>query len=170
MDCGMGNDRRYINITNILEERRPGLPQALPGYYAFTGCDFTAGFYRKGKVKPLEIVEKDDTGKFVNFFISLGDLLSDGDFDAASEYVCSMYGQIKVKDVDEARYRKLIAMTGKVDQENPLASIKKLDCALLPPTRRTLEMKIRRANYVTMLWTNAATATLGMGTSPCDYG
>ena len=47
MDCGMGNSRRYINVTNIadvLEERRPGLARALPGYHAFTGCDFTSAF------------------------------------------------------------------------------------------------------------------------------
>ena len=49
MDCGMGNNRRYINVTNIvdvLEEHQPGLPRALPGYHAFTGCDFTSAFYR----------------------------------------------------------------------------------------------------------------------------
>ena len=49
MDCGMGNSRRYINVTNIadvLEERKPGLARALPGYHAFTGCDFTSAFYR----------------------------------------------------------------------------------------------------------------------------
>jgi hypothetical protein len=49
MDCGMGNSRRYINVTNIadvLEERKSGLPRALPGYHAFTGCDFTSAFYR----------------------------------------------------------------------------------------------------------------------------
>ena len=49
MDYGMGNSRRYINVTNIadvLEECKPGLPRALPGYHAFTGCDFTSAFYR----------------------------------------------------------------------------------------------------------------------------
>ncbi|XP_068213902.1 uncharacterized protein [Palaemon carinicauda] len=49
MDCGSGNSRRYINVTNIvevLEERKSGLPKALAGYHAFTGCDFTSAFYR----------------------------------------------------------------------------------------------------------------------------
>ena len=49
MDCGMGNNQRYINVTNIadiLEERIPGLASALPGFHAFTGCDFTSAFYR----------------------------------------------------------------------------------------------------------------------------
>lgn len=51
-----------------------------------------------------------------------------------------------------------------------ITNVKKLDCALLPPTRRTLEMKIRRAHYVTMLWTNATTATPLIGLEPYDYG
>ena len=55
-------------------------------------------------------------------------------------------------------------------QENPLANIKRVDCALLPPSRRTLEMKIRRTQYVTALWTHAMTASPGDGLSPTDYG
>ena len=48
MDCGTGNDRRFINVTNIaetLEERQPGYSRAMSGYHAFTGCDFTSAFY-----------------------------------------------------------------------------------------------------------------------------
>ncbi len=49
MDCGQGNSRRYINVTNIaqvLEEHQIGLARALPGFHAFTGCDFTSAFFR----------------------------------------------------------------------------------------------------------------------------
>lgn len=49
MECGMGNSRRYINVSNItdgLEDMKTGLPEALPGFHAFTGCDFTSAFYR----------------------------------------------------------------------------------------------------------------------------
>ena len=49
LDCGMGNNRRYINISMIvehLEEKKLGLAKAIPGYHAFTGCDFTSAFYR----------------------------------------------------------------------------------------------------------------------------
>ena len=59
MDCGSGNTRRYIDISSIateLEAKQPGLAAAQPGLHAFTGCDFTSAFYRKGKVKPFEIL------------------------------------------------------------------------------------------------------------------
>ena len=49
MDCGMGNSRRYINLTNIaevLEVHKPGLAKTLPGHHAFTGCYFTSAFNR----------------------------------------------------------------------------------------------------------------------------
>ena len=55
-------------------------------------------------------------------------------------------------------------------QKNPLANIKRIDCALLPPSRPSIDMKIRRRQYVTALWTHAVTASLGDGLSPTDYG
>ncbi|XP_030837116.1 uncharacterized protein LOC105437992 [Strongylocentrotus purpuratus] len=174
MDCGMGNSRRYINVSNItdvLEDCRQGLPRALPGFHAFTGSDFNSAFYRKGKTKPLEIMQKDKTGNYVDLFISMGKAQDESiDLDVASEFVCRMYGQHKTGDVNEARYIKLMQMTGKVDEENPLAHIKKVDCALLPPCRQTLQMKIRRTQYVATSWTRASNARPTEGISPTDYG
>ena len=55
-------------------------------------------------------------------------------------------------------------------QENPLADIKKIDCALLPPSRRALTKKLQRAHYVTVLWRNANTVSPDQGLSPTDFG
>ena len=48
----------------------------------------------------------------------MGDRNSDVDLHIVSEFVCPiyMYAVTKTKDVNEARYLKLIQMTGKVDQ------------------------------------------------------
>lgn len=73
-------------------------------------------FFRKGKSKPLDLVEKDKTGCYVNLFISMGEVHGSVDLDVASEFVCRMYAQSKTRDVNEARYNKLMQMTGKVDQ------------------------------------------------------
>lgn len=62
------------------------------------------------------------------------------------------------------------AKTFLIFQENPLANIKKIDCALLPPSRRTLRKKILRAQYVTALWSKANTANPNEHMSPDDYG
>lgn len=75
-------------------------------------------YSRKGKTKPLDLVEKDRTDRFVNLFISMGEVDGSVDLDAASEFVCHMYAQSKTRDVNEARYKKLLQMTGKIDQVN----------------------------------------------------
>ena len=71
---------------------------------------------RKGKVKPLSIIEKDDTSSYLNFFANLGDKDINIDIDTASEYVCQMYGQTRTADVNEARYLKLMEMSGKISK------------------------------------------------------
>ena len=55
-------------------------------------------------------------------------------------------------------------------QANPLANVKKIDCSLLPPSRRSLEMHLLRARYVTIIWLNASQACPAEGLSPTDYG
>lgn len=72
--------------------------------------------FRKGKVKPLDIVEKDDTGRFLQLFTNMGKVYGDVNLEVASEFVCKVYGQIKEQNVDEARYSKLMQMSGKVDK------------------------------------------------------
>ena len=67
-------------------------------------------------MKPIEIVEKDTTGRFLQLFTSMGEVDGDVDLDVASEFVCLMYGQTKTRSVDEACYSKLMQMTGKIDQ------------------------------------------------------
>lgn len=74
--------------------------------------------FRKGKVKPFDILKKDTTRKFVEIFISMGDITEDVDAEVASEFVCRMYAQHKTQDVNEARYNKVLEMTGKVHQVN----------------------------------------------------
>ena len=50
------NTRRYIDVAKLADELGPDLCNALAGYHAFTGCDYTARFLRKGKVRPLAII------------------------------------------------------------------------------------------------------------------
>ena len=52
----------------------------------------------------------------MDFFISMGRPLAIVDTNVASEFVCLMYSQGKVHDVNEARHRRLLQMTGKFDQ------------------------------------------------------
>ena len=61
-------------------------------------------------------MEKDQSGRYVNLFISMGQKESAVDMTVASEFVCELYVLGKAKDVNEARHKKLLQMTGKIDK------------------------------------------------------
>ena len=117
MDCGAENECRYIDITstvNDLENKQVGLSVAMPGLHAFTGYDFTAAFYRKGKIKPYEILENDNDGTLIKFFYNMSPTgREEPGRQIAEDYVCALYCMKAVKGVNEARYMKLLKMTEK---------------------------------------------------------
>ena len=121
LDCGSGNSRRYISVAQIqtsLNRKKPGLPAALPGLHAFTGSDFTESFYGKGKLKPFTILENNVYIQFIEFFMSLRRQNSTPNYLIAEEFCCHLYGFPALKSINEARYAKLLQMTGKINQVN----------------------------------------------------
>ena len=110
MDCGTANNHQYIDVTGITslpDTKQSSLPVALTGLHVFTGCGFTSSFYRKGKIKPYEILENDDGGRLIQFFCSLSSI-EEPSQKIAEEYVCYLYGMKGLKHVNEARYTKLV--------------------------------------------------------------
>ena len=61
-------------------------------------------------------MEEDASGQYVDFFIHMGKVGGVIDLGVASKFVCKLYGQAKENDVDEARYNKLMKMSGKVNK------------------------------------------------------
>ena len=119
MDCCNGNSRRHMDVSNIvsaLEAKQVGLAAALPAMHALTGCDYTSAFYKKGKVKLLDILENDAKGAFVQFFFNMINVEESAlDVKKAEEFMRRLYGFLgEIKSVDEARCVKLCQMTGKI--------------------------------------------------------
>ena len=112
MDCGSGNTRRYIDVSSIqakLEVQRPGSSTALIGLHAFTGSDYTAAFFNKGKVKALKLMlESDDADDYIHAFQAL----SHGQPFDVEKFVCHLYGIKETDHVDAARTAKLFALAG----------------------------------------------------------
>ena len=73
-------------------------------------------YFRKGKIKPFGILEKNETDSFLKLFTSMGDRQASTDIDVASEFVCRMYTLRKTGDVSEARYQKLMQMSGNINK------------------------------------------------------
>ena len=69
----------------------------------FTGSDYTASFSRRGKIRPLKLLEKNQ--KVMEFFSKLGERenIERDQHVNAENFVCEMYGQKKLFSVDEAR-------------------------------------------------------------------
>ena len=62
IDLGLSsnNTRRIINMSDLAEQLGACMPvcNALVSLHACTGCDFTAAFMRKGKVRPYQLMVK----------------------------------------------------------------------------------------------------------------
>lgn len=49
-------DKSVVDCSTLATALGPDLRRALFGFHAFTGCDYTAAFFRKGKVRPHKIL------------------------------------------------------------------------------------------------------------------
>lgn len=49
-----------INCMDLALKLGPKLCKSLPAFHAFTGCDYTAAFYNKGKIRPFKIYSKNE--------------------------------------------------------------------------------------------------------------
>jgi len=64
------NTQRYISLNQLHNELGNKLCRSLPGYHAFTGCDYTASFSKRGKTRPFNVLRKHE--RFQEVFYTLG--------------------------------------------------------------------------------------------------
>ena len=144
---GTKNRRRFINLTQVGRSLGRELCLALPGYHAFTGCDTTSAFAGKGKVAPLELLNKNES--FCTAMQLIGksfDSNIDVLFKKCQPYVCKMYSYHDVAtDINTVRYSLFCARAA--------------ESAQLSPTQDALKMHIKRANYQAGIWRRAMEAS-----------
>ena len=93
------NTLRYINVNKLYGKIGDSVCKSLPAYHAFTGCGYTASFSRKGQVRPLKCLEKDETMQEVFGSMSFDEKVSEETFSKLEHYVCTIYGKPKLKSV-----------------------------------------------------------------------
>jgi hypothetical protein len=109
MDTGSGDKRRLLDINDIVHEHGNDLCAALLGLHAFTGCDSTSSFMKKGKIRPLKLMKNDS--KFLDVFKSLGTSkdVSNADEKIFELFTIKMYGGKKHDtDLNKFRYSRFI--------------------------------------------------------------
>ena len=90
------------------------------------------------------------------------------DMPAVTSFVCSMYG-FTTSDINKARCKAFMRMSGG-DEKDPLATIKKTNCASLPPCNKILGNHVKMAQFVSMMWKRDDQTDPTGEASPTDYG
>ena len=154
LDIGVGNKRRLLNISKLEEMHGREQCDAVLGLHAFSGCDSTSSFVRKGKITVLKKFRKDSG--YCKTFASLGSLNLENDFhDGIEQFVCCLYGRPKYTSVDKLRYDLCLEKFQTGGGSGPLSACDGTDLSLLPPCKTSLRLHTERANYQTLIWKNA---------------
>ena len=138
-DTGAGDKRRLVSVQAVAKDLGDEINLALVALHAFTGCDTTSAFVRRGKVKPLTLLKKHP--EFLPGFHALGSGvdIEDRVFKDLEKFTCLMYGS-KLGDINSLRYENFIerfsAKPGEV-----LTSYNGVDMRLLAPCRESLKIK-----------------------------
>ena len=176
MDVGSNDDntRRYIHVTKLAESME-NMSLVLPALHAFTGCDYTASFLRRGKIKLYERVETSEELQELFCSYGSGDSQVEHLNQATEKLVCAMYGKPKMEKLSDVRYSlfKQKYSPSKFEKEhNLLAKLKGAESSWLLPPLAALLQKVKCTNYVSAYWKAAHTQDplSSFGADPLECG
>ena len=167
-DTGVGNKRRLIDVQHVIREVGQEICTALPALHAYSGCDTTSAFVRKGKLMPFKTLKK--YPQFLQCFHTLGRFASIDDqlLDSLEQFTCLLYGGTATSTINKLRHEKFLErFTPK--HGSLLSSYNGADMSLLPPCKDSLKMHIMRANYQALIWYKADEAVPNVP-SPQGHG
>jgi len=170
-ETGTGSNHRLISVNKIVDVIGHDVAYALPALHAFTGCDSTSAFVRKGKKQPLKLLKS--RPEFVEAFSTLGqvaDVVDDMLFCKLEHYVCLLYSTGNIVDINKVRSTMFQSRYSiGLPQSMLSARSSGIDLSLLPPCRGSLRKHALRANYQAFIWRHAHIAELELP-SPIGCG
>ena len=138
---GKKNAVRLIDISRLGTVLGTDVCNALIGVHAFTGCDSVSSFSGQGKVKAVNLVNKNQD--YRETFTAFGQQwqVTDDMFQMIQAFTCSMYClNTKIKEVNTLRYEMFRTRKGDISS------------GLLPPCEDALRQHTNRANYQAAIW------------------
>lgn len=146
------NSQRYISINSIHAKIGEILCKSLPAYHAFSGCDYTASFSRKGKVRPLKILENDV--KAQHAFIELGveEEVKELTYQILENYLCKVYGKKTLQCINDVRTEVFFDKYRPKGNKDRISCVKNLDGSMMPPCSKVLKKKIQRTHMIARRW------------------
>lgn len=165
MDVGTSSkkNRRYISITNIYELLGPQICAALPGFHAFTGCDYTSSFVRQGKVRPFAKLENNQEAQKAFHCLATDKQQSQKTQTTLQKFTTIMYGAKEKSKLTLNEYRYKMFEKGygpKSSSKNPLEKLKGINASAIPPSEVELNMHLKRAAFVAQMWATADSAEI----------
>jgi hypothetical protein len=159
------NTQRYINVTKLYEHLGENMCRAMPAYHSFTGSDYTAAFFRKGKITPLKIVEKNE--EYLEFFARLhSEGLNDENEKVAERFVCLKYGLKGCHSVNQARVIMFEKSYKPRKLREPLIkACKNFEARCIPTLREKLKRCVLTASTL-----HRACETVALNLVPTEYG
>ena len=171
MDTGYdhNNTRKYIDLNSLSMALGP-MCDALPGVHAFSGSDYTCAFMGKGKVAIYRKIES--SVEYRSLFAGIGQSqeVTDKTLEPFERFVCDLYNKPNMHSLAEARCAIFSQKFAPTKESEPLAKVKGADSSTLPPSKSVLAEKVKRTNYVTMIWKNADKANPYPEISPTQSG
>ena len=152
-DTGTGNNKRLINITELVADYTQEYCTALTAVHAFCHCDSTSAFKGVGKIKPIKILQK--LPRFQHVLASLGEewTILEEVVAELEAFTCTIYGKSRSHSIDEV-HSTLIKE--KCQMKDGIINVKKkIELCSLPPCRKALIQNIRIANYQMAIWRRA---------------
>lgn len=148
-ETGKGNNRRCLDIGEFANSLTPALRSSLLSLYAFTGCDSCSAFKGKGKVAPIKLLKK--SVHFQEVFCKLGESQEvPADVPGVlEEFVCTMYGNARVKCVNDLQHTKLLTKCASKRGSRPNPK-KNFDMGSL-----CLQEHIKWVNFQVWIWRQA---------------
>ena len=156
LDNGTSKDRKIYSVsTTTLTERQK---KAAIGVHCISGIDQNSSMLRKGKARCWKAAQRHLEG-----FVEMGESfdLSRELIDKMEKFVVDLYGYPKLDNVNEVR--------SKIFWSHLKKKKKIVSLSLLPPCQSSLELHIKRANYVATVWRQASNNVI-IEDSPQSHG
>lgn len=160
INLSTGKKKLYLNINEIFTKLGEQLSCSLAICHIFTGNDYNPAFYRKGKKRPFNILQKNP--KFQTAFIQLlrgrAELTVTSEvFQIIEEYVCRIYSLKSKNNIDKGRFELFEKNYKCKNESDEIVKMKIIgyDPSSLPPTKQELLQQMKRTQYICSVWCNA---------------
>jgi len=139
LEVGVQHTQRFIDVNGLHDLLGEQLCKSLLAYHTLTGSDYTASFSRKGKVRPLKLLEKNHDAQKALAKIAFSDEINQETLATIEKFVCQIYGKKRVNEVNAVRLE--IFMEKHKPRQSNLSYAKKLDASMLPPCKKFLSKR-----------------------------